>query len=171
MRPQLVVDIDLTLYSLAEFLASHPGRVDRWAQALWRFNEGVADRAIDQAWRKWENAIIERILYFNAWSEARYQTSALFLTANPLTATKTETFTQLGCRALSSYPDLKVDFVAQSAELAPFKADLSIGDRRTDASFAKHFLHLPVSKKYHRLTGTLYTEALKELLCFKASKI
>ena len=70
MSPQLVVDIDLTLYSLAEFLASHPGRVDHWAQALWRFNEGVADRAIEQALHTWENAIIERILYLNSWIEA-----------------------------------------------------------------------------------------------------
>ena len=171
MSARLIVDIDLTLYSLAEFLSAHPGRVDRWVQALWRFNEGVADRAIDQAWSKWENAIIERILYLDAWSVARYQTSALFLTANPLTVAKTETFTRLGCRALSSYPNPKADFVNQSAELAPFNAELSIGDRRTDAAFAEHFLHLPISKKFHRLTGTHYTEALKELLCFKASKI
>ncbi|MBK7892222.1 MAG: hypothetical protein IPJ84_15670 [Bdellovibrionales bacterium] len=171
MNTGLIVDIDLTLYSLAEFLSSHPGRVDRWAQALWRFDEDAADQAIDHAWLKWEPAIASRILYFNQWSETRYQTPALFLTANPLTPSKVQTFTHLRCQALSSYPNRKTEFVKQSEQLAALNPELSVGDRQTDAPLGKHFLHLPILGRHHRLTGDRYTDALKELLCFKASKI
>lgn len=171
MNTRLIVDVDLTLYSLAEFLVTHPGRIDRWAQALWRFDEDAADQAIDLAWTQWEPAISARIQYFNLWSETRYQTPALFLTANPLTDRKAQTFTRLQCQAMSSYPRKKTDFMRQSEHLVALNAELSVGDRQTDAPLGKHFLHLPVLGKHHRLTGDRYTDALKELLCFKASEI
>lgn len=165
----LIVDIDLTLYSLAEFLSSHRYRPDRWAQALWRFNPETADAAIDEAWRKWERTIESRIHWLKDFALKQWGHDPLFVTANPLTDVKRESFTRLGLEAVSTYPLKKAKWLEQRPNFE--LALLSVGDRWTDAPLARNFMQVPIRDPIHRLKGDAYSRELQERLCFKVSSL
>lgn len=160
--PTVIIDLDLTLYSMAEFLRAHPMAPLTWGHALWRWSPEQADRAIDKAWAQSETQIRLRITKFEnlARSEGR---QILWLTANPLTGVKRASFSADQWTA-SSYPHSKVDW-AKGQNLPNTLAVL--GDRASDAQLAQSvgaaYFGYSISHPAQRLVDQAYTERLLEL--------
>ncbi|MEB3223469.1 MAG: hypothetical protein VKS61_15455 [Candidatus Sericytochromatia bacterium] len=158
----VVVDLDLTVYSLAEFLGAHRFAPLKWGNALCRWSPEACDRTIDEVWRSVEAEIAERISTFEALA-SREARDILWLTAYPLTATKLASFSPTQ-RTASSFPRSKVTW-ARAQGLS--SAEAVIGDRRSDARLALHlgasFAGYPVWHPAQRLRGAAYTSALRVL--------
>lgn len=161
--PRLVIiDLDLTLYSMAEFLRAHPYSPITWGHALWRWSPQAADQAIDQAWEYCKTQIDDRIAKFDELA-AQSSCEILWLTANPLTEVKLSSF-QAHHRTASSYPTSKVLW-AKTQQLD--RALAVLGDRQSDARLAQalgaHFAGYSISHPAQRLTDQRYTHELLKL--------
>lgn len=161
-RPLVIVDLDLTLYSLGEFLRVHRHAPVAWANALCRLSPDGCDRAIDAVWRSVQPHIAERIGRLEGVA-AEAGREVLWLTAYPLTATKLATFSGEQ-RTASSFPHSKIAWARASALT---RAEAVIGDRASDARLARHLgaahAGYAVWHPAQRLTDTDYTAALMAL--------
>ncbi|HRK07497.1 MAG TPA: hypothetical protein PLZ57_06980 [Pseudobdellovibrionaceae bacterium] len=158
----VIIDLDLTLYSMAEFLRAHPFSPLTWGHALWRWSPQAADQAIDQAWENCKSQIHDRIAKFDDLA-AQSACEILWLTANPLTEVKLSSF-QAHHRTASSYPLSKVNW-AKAQQLD--RAFAVLGDRQSDALLAQalgaHFFGYSISHPAQRLTDQRYTHELLKL--------
>jgi hypothetical protein len=158
----VIIDLDLTLYSMAEFLRAHPFSPITWGHALWRWSPDQADRAIDQAWEQSESQIRDRISLFESFAQEADR-EILWLTANPLTPVKQSSFLA-SHQTASSYPHSKVDW-AKRQKLE--RALAVLGDRASDARLAHflgaHYLGYGISHPAQRLVDQAYTTELLKL--------
>jgi hypothetical protein len=158
----VIIDLDLTLYSMAEFLRANPFAPITWGHALWRWSPQAADQAIDQAWENCKSQIQDRIAKFDELA-AKSACEILWLTANPLTEVKRSSF-QAHHRTASSYPSNKVIW-AKTQNLD--RAFAVLGDRQSDAQLAQalgaHFFGYSISHPTQRLSDDRYTKELLRL--------
>jgi hypothetical protein len=153
----VVMDIDCTLYSYAEFLYANWSSPRQSLEAFAGFARSRSFPAVDRMWQMIEPHIEERISCL----KERTGSKIVFVSAFPLEGPKGETlakFAKMGIEAHSTFPQSKLGWSLDSG-----RARFVFGDRLSDYRLAIKlgvpWAGLPVWHRAHRLSGKQFTRS------------
>lgn len=166
----VIVDIDCTLYSYAEFVKSQGLKPLLFYKAITDVYSKPVFKAVDQTWKKNEENIVERInLITSELSDFKLH----FYTSFPITKTKLKTFNTLNLKVFSTYPNSKLKL--EHIKKIPTPVSLVIGDRSEDVFLGKimsaPWVGYRAFHKEHLLDGKAYTRAFENLILSAKERI
>lgn len=159
----VIVDIDCTLYSYAEFIKSQNIDPFLFYKALTDINSQEVFDAVDRTWENYNEDIVHRMKFL---IEKFKKKRVFFYSSFPLSNAKKNTFQKLKLTARSSYPQSKVEF--NHLLKIPKPASLIIGDRKEDEYLGKILNAEWIGFKFYNqqqwTSGQQYTYAFKKLI-------